>query len=294
MERAALQQVRRFNRTVAARIGALDDRFLGRARPMGESRILWEVGSAGAEIRELRARLGLDSGYVSRVLHSLERQALVTVQPGTQDRRVRRVQLTPAGLAERAELDRRSDEVAQGFLEPLSEGQQTRLVAAMAEVEQLLTASQVQIGLEDAASADAQWCIAQYFQELAVRFEGGFDAAHTLPADASELTPPAGAFAIARLLGRAVGCAALKMRPDGPADIKRMWVSPEVRGLGVGRRLLEYVEAYASEAGVEAVRLETNRSLIEAIALYRSSGYEEVAPFNDEPYAHHWFEKRLR
>src|SRR5438067_581187 len=114
MDTQAVQGVRSFNRTVAERIGALDDRFLGRARPMGEARTLWEVGAAGAEVRALRARLGLDSGYMSRVLRSLEQQGLVTVGASTDDRRVRRVRLTRAGLAERAELDRRSDEVALG------------------------------------------------------------------------------------------------------------------------------------------------------------------------------------
>jgi ribosomal protein S18 acetylase RimI-like enzyme len=72
-----------------------------------------------------------------------------------------------------------------------------------------------------------------------------------------------------------------------------MWIAPQVRGLGVGRRLLDELERYAREAGVAVLRLETNRTLTEAIALYRRAGYVEVAPFNAEPYAHHWFEKRL-
>ena len=72
-----------------------------------------------------------------------------------------------------------------------------------------------------------------------------------------------------------------------------MWISPAVRGLGVGRRVLRELEARAAASGAPATRLETNRSLTEAISLYRSAGYQEIAPFNDEPYAHHWFEKRL-
>ena len=72
-----------------------------------------------------------------------------------------------------------------------------------------------------------------------------------------------------------------------------MWVAPAARGIGLGRRLLQELERLAREAGVEVLRLETNRSLGEAIALYRSGGFLEVAAFNDEPYAHHWFEKRL-
>jgi ribosomal protein S18 acetylase RimI-like enzyme len=82
-------------------------------------------------------------------------------------------------------------------------------------------------------------------------------------------------------------------RPDGPAHLRRMWVSPTVRGLGLGRRLLTELESRAAAAGASVVQLETNGSLTEAISLYLSAGYREVDPFNDEAYAHHWFEKRL-
>jgi ribosomal protein S18 acetylase RimI-like enzyme len=72
-----------------------------------------------------------------------------------------------------------------------------------------------------------------------------------------------------------------------------VWVADAARGLGIGRRLLAELEACAAESGGRAVRLETNRALTEAIALYRSAGYVEVPAFNDEPFAHHWFEKTL-
>src|ERR671923_233889 len=152
MSETALEGVRAFNRTVAERIGALSDRFLGRDRPMGESRVLWEIGTDGAEVRELRARLGLDSGYASRVLRSLSRQGLVSVEPSPSEGRVRQARLTEAGRAERAELDRRSDEVAWTFLEPLTASQRTSLVAAMTEVERLLRASMVDLAVEDPRS----------------------------------------------------------------------------------------------------------------------------------------------
>jgi ribosomal protein S18 acetylase RimI-like enzyme len=90
-----------------------------------------------------------------------------------------------------------------------------------------------------------------------------------------------------------VGCGALKFHASEPAELKRMWVSPEARGLGLGGRLLRCLEQAAGDAGATVVRLETNGSLAEAIALYRKAGYSEVDAFNDEPYAHHWFEKRL-
>ena len=293
MDRAAVQQVRGFNRTVAERIGAVTDRFLGRGRPMGESRVLWEIGLEGAEVRELRARLGLDSGYTSRVLRSLARQRLITLEKSPDDARVRHVFLTEAGRSDRAELDRRSDEVAWGFLEPLNADQRARLVAAMAEVERLLRASMVRLAIEDPTTPEARWCIEQYFSELKARFEAGFDPASSISAAAHELVPPAGALLIARLREQPVGCGAVKLHPGAPAELKRMWVAPHARGLGLGRRLLLELERHARQAGAQIVRLETNRALKEAIQLYRSTGYREVAAFNNEAYAHHWFEKRL-
>ena len=133
----------------------------------------------------------------------------------------------------------------------------------------------------------------QYFAELAQRFETGFDPALSISADPRELTPPAGLLLVARLRQEPVGCAALKLHASAPAEIKRMWVAPRARGLGFGRRLLRALECQARGAGVSVLRLETNRTLTEAIALYRRAGYREVPAFNDEPYAHHWFEKRL-
>jgi DNA-binding MarR family transcriptional regulator/GNAT superfamily N-acetyltransferase len=293
MDAGAVQQVRAFNRTVAERIGALTDGFLGRKRPMGESRTLWEIGLDGTEVRELRARLGLDSGYMSRVLRSLEQEGLITLETSPDDGRVRYVRLTRAGRAERAELDIRADAVAWSFLEPLDTAQREMLVTAMADVQRLLLASMVDVAIEDPTTPDARWCIEQYLSELNARFEAGFDPAKSIPADAHELVPPRGALLIARLRGRPIGCGALKFHPGAPAELKRMWVAPEARGLGLGRRLLLELERHAKQAGTRVVRLETNRTLKEAIQLYRSSGYREVAAFNHEPYAHHWFEKTL-
>ncbi|HEY2817721.1 MAG TPA: helix-turn-helix domain-containing GNAT family N-acetyltransferase [Casimicrobiaceae bacterium] len=293
MEPAWIEGVRSFNRTVAERVGALNDHFLGRDRPVGEARLLWEIGIGGADIRDLRARLSLDSAYVSRLLRSLEQQRLVDVADRPHDRRVRRAVLTDAGLAERAEYDRRSNDLARRFLQPLTDKQRARVVAAMAEVERLLTASIVTVSVANPAAPDARACVAHYFAELETRFEAGFDSARSISAGDHELMPPAGVFLVARLRESPVACGAVKLHDNAPAELKRMWVAPPVRGLGVGSRLLGELERHARSAGARVVRLETNRALKEAIALYRANGYREVAPFNAEPYAHHWFEKRL-
>jgi DNA-binding MarR family transcriptional regulator/GNAT superfamily N-acetyltransferase len=291
MDAAQIRRLRSFNRTVSQRIGALNDRFLDRGRPLGEARLIYEIGHDGAELRALRARLELDSGYASRLLRSLERQGLVKGEAAAGDGRVRRVRLTAKGRREVAELDRRADAVARSVLAPLSAAQQARLIAAMTEVERLMRASAVRIAAEPADGADARWCVDQYFRELGRRFDAGFDPARSISADAHELTPPAGVFLIARLGGRPIGCGALKAKERRIGDVKRMWVAAEARGLGIGRRLLAALEAEARQRGLKTLRLETNRSLVEAQALYRRAGYREVAPFNDEPYAHHWFEK---
>ncbi|MCP3727841.1 bifunctional helix-turn-helix transcriptional regulator/GNAT family N-acetyltransferase [Paraburkholderia sp. CNPSo 3272] len=293
MSASSIRQIRRFNRIVAESIGAIDDHFLGRGRPMGESRLLWEIGVEGADIRTLRVRLSLDSGYVSRTLASLERQKLVVILTDSNDRRVCRACLTEAGLIERAELERLSDAVALRVLEPLGDKQRRRLIEAMSEVECLLQASLVHFATEDPDSDDARWCFEQYFSELDQRFEAGFDPSMSLSADAVELTAPAGALIVARLHGNAIGCVALKFHKKSPAELKRMWVSPSARGMGVGRRLIVEAEKRARQAKARVIRLETNRTLREAISLYRQSGFVEVDAFNAEPYAHHWFEKRL-
>jgi len=293
MDERAVRQVRSFNRIVAERIGALDDRFLKRDRPIGEARLLWEIGSQGAEVRELRGRLGIDSCYLSRVLRSLEKQKLVKTRVAPDDRRVRRVFLTKAGLAERAELERLSDELATTILESLSDRQRSALTAAMRQVEQLLRASMITFGIEPPTTPDARWCFDQYFAELDSRFDGGFDPGLSISAYPQELTPPSGLLILWRLRGRPVGCGALKFHKKEPAELKRMWIAESARGLGVGRRLLAELERYARKAGVKVLRLETNRALSEAIHLYRRSGYVEVEAFNAEPYAHRWFEKRL-
>jgi DNA-binding MarR family transcriptional regulator/GNAT superfamily N-acetyltransferase len=288
-----VDQVRGFNRTVVQRVGALNDGFLGRRRPMGEARLLWEIGPEGAEVRALRTRLDLDSGYLSRLLRALEADGLVTVEPNEADRRKRIARLTPAGLVEHDVLDDRSDDVARAFLEPLSASQRERLVDAMNTVQRLLTAALVEIRPVDPTHPDARLCVASYFAELDRRSDSGFDPAAGISAEPHELRPPAGLMLVAYMRAEPIGCGAVKHHQDAASEIKRMWVADQARGLGIGRRLLAELESEAVRSGARSARLETNRALAEAIAMYRSAGYVEVPAFNDEPFADHWFEKRL-
>jgi DNA-binding MarR family transcriptional regulator/ribosomal protein S18 acetylase RimI-like enzyme len=288
----AVAQVRSFNRTVTQHIGALESRFLGRDRSLGASRLLFEIGEQGVEVRRLRARLALDSGYASRLLRSLEAEGLVRTGPAADDARVRVARLTTAGRRELAVLNRLSDENARTLLSHLTETQRTALAAAMGSVERLLLASAVRLEVENPRSRRAQYCLARYFDELAERFDAGFDPARGISASAEELTPPRGYFLLATLNGVPVGCGALKCHPDF-GEIKRMWVDATCRGMGIGKRILQGLEQLARKRRIPTLRLETNKALTEAQALYKASGYREVRPFNDEPYAHHWFEKTL-
>ncbi len=230
-------QVRRFNRTVTQRIGVLNENFLASDRSLGQNRLLWEIGTDGCDVRSLRSRLDLDSGYLSRLLRSLETSGLVVVEQSTTDGRLRTARLTAAGRRELVALDRRSDAAAAAILRPLNGGQRDRLVTAMAEVERLLIASTVEVRECDPRHPDARFCLQTYYAELAERFVKGYDPAVSPVAD-DEMTPPAGLLLVASLHGEPVGCGALIFYPDAAGLVKRMWVAPTVRGLGLGRRIL--------------------------------------------------------
>jgi ribosomal protein S18 acetylase RimI-like enzyme len=152
---------------------------------------------------------------------------------------------------------------------------------------------EVTFSVVDAASHKAQWAMTQYFAELHARFADGFDPEGALDAAATALNPPNGAFVVATHAGDVVGCGAIQFLDDDRGEIKRMWISPTARGLGLGKRLLTHLEGEIRAAGRSMVVLDTNKSLTEAIAMYGSCGYESVDPYNDNPYAQVWFVKTL-
>jgi DNA-binding MarR family transcriptional regulator len=293
MDESQLQSVRRFNRLVTQRVGALEVDYLRRGRPLAEARLIFEISADGADVRALRSKLGLDSGYLGRLLQSLKTQGLIAVTRGDDDGRRRRVSLTRKGSAERGAYDRLSGNLAASMLDPLDASDQTRLLAAMGEVERLVRAASVKVAAESPDGAEARVCLSAYFRELATRFESGFDADADDSARVADMSPPSGLFVIARLDGDPVGCGGFKRVDKAMAEIKRVWTAPSARGIGIARRMLRALEAAARQAGIKTLRLDTNRALTEAHALYHSQGYREVARFNDNPYAHHWFEKRI-
>lgn len=156
-----------------------------------------------------------------------------------------------------------------------------------------MMADDVTIAFEAAGSEDARWCLGQYYAELAERFDDGFDPLAVNNFDPAEMTPPKGWFLIARRGGKAVGCGALKRMKDGRGEIKRVWIDKSARGIGLAGRIMDRLEMQAGEAGFSAVVLDTNKTLVEARAMYLKRGYIEIPRYNDNPYADHWFELSL-
>jgi DNA-binding MarR family transcriptional regulator/GNAT superfamily N-acetyltransferase len=283
--------VRRFNRSYTQRIGVLDDSFLGSGMPLGPARLLFEIGAAPATAQALRDRLGLDSGYLSRLLRRLEQDGLVTVAPDPADRRRRQVTLTPAGRGRWAELERRSDERARLLVDPLTPRQRDRLARALAEADLLVRAATVTFSPADPSSDVATDVVGRYFAEIGRRF--GFDPSGETDKDAKLLVPPTGLFVVAVSDGEPVACGGVQTIATGMGELKRMWVHDDWRGAGLGSRLLRHLEAESRTLGHDILRLDTNGALTEAIGMYRRAGYLEIDRYNDNPWATHFFEKKL-
>ncbi|MGY2702326.1 MULTISPECIES: bifunctional helix-turn-helix transcriptional regulator/GNAT family N-acetyltransferase [unclassified Nocardioides] len=275
---------RRFNRTYTQRIGALDDSFLGTGRPLNVSRLLFEIGPDGATVRELRDRLDLDSGYLTRLLRRLTDDGLVEVRPDPADGRRRVATLTRAGRTSWRELDERSEELARRLVEPLTGRQRSRLTEALATADLLVRAATIhlrQVGPDDAIAREAAGL---YFAELARRFPGGFD-----PGEPDH----GGTFLLATSAGRPVAYGGVRPLSAGTGEIKRMWVDDAWRGAGLGSRMLRELEALAVRLGHTRIVLDTNGTLVEAIAMYERAGYTRIERYNDNPYAEAWFEKTV-
>ncbi|GGJ20379.1 putative transcriptional regulator, MarR family protein [Streptomyces brasiliensis] len=281
---------RHFNRYFTRRIGALDDHYLGQDRPLGEARLLFEIGD-GVSLRELRSRLGLDAGYLSRMARALEAQGMVRVGVPPHDSRLRIVELTPAGRLEVQEQNRRADALVSGLLDGLTPGQRAELTGALATARRLLRLAGIAVEVVDGASADARACLDAYAADIDTRFPEGFDKSDLVGPE--EVTGEAGAFLVAYEEGRPVGCGALRRLETGTGEIRHVWVHPDARRLGLARRLLDGLERAARERALDVVRLDTHRTLTEAQAMYRACGYTEIPAYVDHVYAHHWFEKRL-
>ncbi|BEL04541.1 helix-turn-helix domain-containing GNAT family N-acetyltransferase [Actinoplanes sichuanensis] len=288
MEPDLIEQIRDFNRFYTQRLGLLTDRYLGSDRALGPSRLLWEIGDR-RDLRELRDRLGLDSGYLSRLLRGLEDQDLVRVVPHPRDGRARIAELTDAGRRERDTLDQRSRADVAALLDGLGPEQQEELAAAQHRIRRLLRLAAITITPVATDDPQAWRCLKRYAAELATLFPEGYDQATLTRPD--DLT---GGLLLARERDEPVGCGAWVRLDPRTAEIRHLWIDTHARGLGLGRRLLHHLESDAATHGVDTIRLGTHQTLSEAIALYRSSGYQQIDAYGDSPYNQLSFEKRLK
>jgi len=287
----AISRVRRFNRAVTSAVGALDTSFLGRGRPLGAARVLNAIGHGRSDVAEMRDYLGLDSGLMSRLLRSLEDEGLVETTTHADDARRRVAKLTRTGRREFAAYEALSNAQAEGFLAQHSQAE--ALLAAMDLIASALTRERVSLNEIDPQSAEAHYCLGEYYAELGRRFKQGFDVSLSRDPDAKDMRRPRGTFVVAMSDTLPIGCVGLKGTDHGYAEIKRLWVAPAARGLRLGRRLMDATEDAARGLGITLLRLDTNSALPEAGQLYRTTGWREIPRFNDDPYPDLFFEKRL-
>ena len=153
--------------------------------------------------------------------------------------------------------------------------------------------SEISFDVVDPLGDEAQEAMRRYFAELDERFPGGFDPGDGATVGAGMLGPPTGAFVVVRAGGAVAGCGGVQRLDERTAEIKRMWIDPAHRGAGLARRLLTELEGHARRLGHARVVLDTNGTLLPAIALYESSGYHPTERYNDNPYAERWFRKEL-
>ena len=282
---------RRFARAVTKEVGALDTSFLGRGRPLGAARVLNAIGVGRTEVAEIRDDLGLDSGLMSRLLRGLEEEGLVSTTPHPDDARRRVANLTEAGRREFRAYEEISNARALALLERAPRSDE--LLDAMDLIASALGRDRIAIEEADPRGEAARSCLGEYYAELGRRFEKGFDVSRSRDPDAADMVRPRGAFLLAMSDGMPIGCVGLKGAGGELAEIKRLWICPTARGLGLGKRLMRAAETVARELSVEILRLDTNSALPEALKLYRTSGWVEIDRFNEDPYPDRFFEKRL-
>lgn len=287
-----IARLRRFNRAVTRAVGALDTSFLGRGRPLGAARVLQLVQPDGTDVALIRDRLALDSGLMSRFLRSLEREGLITTATDPADRRRRIARLTETGRSEMAAYDAIGRDSAARLIARAG-SRAGEVVAAMDLIATLLNRDQLAILPADPDAPEALFCLQSYFDELVARVPAAQPGMFTLPdPGAASYRPPEGRFLIAWSDDLPVGCVSLRPLDTTTAEVKRLWVHDSARGQGLARRLMAAIEDEARGMGHRMLKLDTNSALSEAIALYRGSGWTDIAPYTGAP-ADTWMGKAL-
>jgi DNA-binding MarR family transcriptional regulator/GNAT superfamily N-acetyltransferase len=276
--------VRAFNRFYTRKLGVLDQQLLKSPFSLSEARVLYELANRDdPAAKEIGIELGLDPGYLSRIIQKFDDDGLITRKPLASDRRQYRLGLTAKGRQAFAKVDRSSHDDVAGMLAALPRGDGKRLVAAMAEIQRLLGTSRHSSPaiLRAPRPGDMGWVVQSHgalyaseygfnasfealVAEIAAKFLASFDASRER-------------CWIAEIDGVQVGSVFLVRQSDDVAKLRLLLVDPAGRGHGLGRRLVAECIAFAKACGYRRITLWTQSILLAARKIYQDAGFELVA-----------------
>jgi len=273
-----ISAIRRFNRFYTPQIGVLEKRHMGLDYTLADSRVIYEIAQRDdAAPGAVAEAVGLDPGYLSRILKRLETEGLVERAPAPEDGRRVRLRLTPQGLEVFGELDRRTRSRVEALIAGLPEPGRAELAGALADVERLLKARQAEPVLREHGLGDMGWVVERHavlygreygwigFEQLVARICADF---------LDRFDPQRERCWIAERDGVRLGCIFLiGDEAQGSARIRLLLLEPEARGLGLGRRLVEAAVEFARQAGYRDVVLWTHQVLTAARATYAKLGF---------------------
>jgi DNA-binding MarR family transcriptional regulator/GNAT superfamily N-acetyltransferase len=279
------ETIRRFTRFYTRRIGLLQESLLRSPFSLSEGRIVWEVAHRGTTTApELGDDLGLDAGYLSRLLRGLQRKGFLVRKRSEEDGRRILLSLTDKGRSAFADIDAASRAEASGFLTRLTEGEQQRLVAALGTAQELLAPAAAQQNppyvLRPPGPGDLGWVIASHGRLYAREY--GWDwtfealAAEIMTRFVRAFDPARERCWIAERNGENVGCVFVVRRQDDVAQLRCLLVEPAARGLGLGRHLVQECIRFARDAGYKRMVLWTNDILHAARHIYEVEGFRLV------------------
>ncbi len=282
--------VRRFNRIYTREIGVLSKGLLHSPLSLTQARVLYELAHRGnPTASEIMKDLGLDRGYLSRILQAFERQGLIARRASKTDNRQSHLSLMPKGRRQFAQLDRRSQQEVAAMLAKLSAADQQHLVTSMNTIAFLLTRDRERkpaYRLRPPRAGDIGWIIhrhgALYHQEYG--WDERFEAlvAAIAARFVQKFKPKRERCWIAEIEGAIVGCVFLVSRSKHVAQLRLLLVEPGARGLGIGKRLVDACIRFARKAGYKKIMLWTNDVLHAARHIYEQAGFRLV---HEEPHA---------
>jgi DNA-binding MarR family transcriptional regulator/N-acetylglutamate synthase-like GNAT family acetyltransferase len=286
--------IRRFNRFYTRQIGVLGPNVLDTGFSLAEMRVLWEIAHLkGTTASRLQQDLGLDQGYLSRILARFREARLISTNQAVHDGRVRSIELTRAGESAIHFLEEKASEAATRLIEPLSEGQQDRLVAAMASIQSVFEPQPMRVWpyeLRDPRPGDYGWVI----QRHGALYEAEYKWDETFEALVAEIVakyirgrkPERERAWIAERDGAIVGCVFLVAKSAKVAQLRLLLVEPSMRGHGLGKALVGQCIRFARESGYRKIVLWTQSNLTAARRIYQRAGFVKVREDRHRSFGH--------